>query len=371
MAERHFIAVVIGTRPEAIKMAPVIRALSKSAALKPYVISTGQQRELARQALAGLGIEPDVDLDLMQPSQTLASLTAAVVTSLSQALSATPFAACLVHGDTTTALGAALAAFYCKLRIGHVEAGLRTYDFERPWPEEMNRRLIDPICTWCFAPTRQSCANLEREGIPADCVHLTGNTVVDALFDCRARLGLLTHPASRVRTILVTGHRRESFGDGFRNICGAIRQIADAHEDVQIVYPVHLNPNVREPVQKFLANHPRITLQEPVGYDEFVTMMDRAHFILTDSGGVQEEAPSLGKPVLVMRETTERPEGVAAGTCVLVGTDQLRIVGECEKLLNDPEEYARRSALQNPYGDGKAAERIARILEVSIGGTPS
>lgn len=347
-------------------MAPVIRALQDSKLLRPVVISTGQQRELVRQALADLCIVPDLDLDLMKPNQSLATLTARVVDALHEALKPLGPAACLVHGDTTTALAAALAAFYARIPIGHVEAGLRTYDFERPWPEEMNRRLIDPICRWCFAPTELSEENLRRENIPAEKIHQTGNTVIDALMACRTRLGRANPSADGLRMVLVTGHRRESFGEGFLNICRALRQLAEERTDVKIVYPVHLNPNVREPVFRLLADHPRIQLQEPVGYERFVQLMDEAHFILTDSGGVQEEAPSLGKPVLVMRETTERPEGVEAGTCLLVGTDTARIVRESLRLLDDAAEYARRSSLRNPYGDGKAAARIVQVLEKDI-----
>jgi len=363
MADKLPIAVVIGTRPEAIKMAPVVRALARSAGLRPVVISTGQQRELARQALASVGIVPDIDLDVMRPNQTLPGLTARVVEAVAAALAALRPHACLVHGDTTTAFAAALAAFYERVPIGHVEAGLRTYDFSQPWPEEMNRRLIDPLCQWCFAPTSLSAENLRRERIPAERIHETGNTVIDALLECRAGLkGGGTAPLPG-RMILVTGHRRESFGDGFLGICQAIRRLVESRADVSVLYPVHLNPNVREPVFRLLSDHPRIHLQEPVAYEQFVRLMDQSHFILTDSGGVQEEAPSLGKPVLVMRETTERPEGVDAGTCVLVGTNPDKIMAEALKLLDDPQEYHRRSTLKNPYGDGRSGERIAGILE--------
>lgn len=364
MSNKRKIAIVIGTRPEAIKMAPVIRALRSSSTLEAKIISTGQQRELARQALADLSIVPDVDLDLMRANQSLASLTSSVIESLFETLSRLDANACLVHGDTTTALAGALAAFYARIPIGHVEAGLRTYDFGRPWPEEMNRRLVDPLCRWCFAPTSLAAENLLRENIPTANVHVTGNTVIDALLECRKRLLGRDHvPDSESRMVLVTGHRRESFGDGFLGICQAIRRLVDERSDVRIVYPVHLNPNVQEPVYRLLGKHPRIHLREPVAYEEFVGLMCSSHFILTDSGGVQEEAPSLGKPVLVMRDVTERPEGVEAGTCVLVGTNPGRIVSECLRLLDDPDEYRRRSTLRNPYGDGKASMRIRSILE--------
>jgi UDP-N-acetylglucosamine 2-epimerase (non-hydrolysing) len=309
-----------------------------------------------------VGVVPDLDLDLMQANQTLASLTGRVIEALDQVFRLHSCDGCLVHGDTTTALSGALAAFYARLPLGHVEAGLRTYDFERPWPEEMNRRLIDPLCRWCFAPTDRACENLREEKIPAASIHLTGNTVVDALLECRSRLAATPAPGG-LRTILVTGHRRESFGDGFLGICTAIRRLVDERPDVRVIYPVHLNPQVRDPVFRLLANHSRILLQEPVDYEEFVGLMEASHFILTDSGGVQEEAPSLGKPVLVMRDTTERPEGVAAGTCVLVGTDADRIVAECGRLLDDEGEYRRRATLRNPYGDGFAAGRILKVLE--------
>lgn len=358
------IAVIIGTRPEAIKMAPVVRALDKSSVLRPVVISTGQQRELVRQAFASVKIVPDIDLDVMLPNQTLPSLTARVIEAVEQTLASLRPHACLVHGDTTTAFASALASFYQRIPIGHVEAGLRTYDFERPWPEEMNRRLIDPLCRWCFAPTSLSVRNLLQEKVPGENIFETGNTVIDALLDCRMRyIGTKPNLHGPGRLILVTGHRRESFGGGFLAICQAIRRLVDEREDIRVVYPVHLNPNVREPVFRLLANHPRIHLQEPVAYEEFVMLMDQSYFILTDSGGVQEEAPSLGKPVLVMRETTERPEGVDAGTCVLVGKDTDKIVREGLRLLDDEPEYHRRAGLKNPYGDGRSGERIVSILE--------
>jgi UDP-N-acetylglucosamine 2-epimerase (non-hydrolysing) len=363
MRNRSSIAVIVGTRPEAIKMAPVVQALARSGTLRPFLISTGQQRELTRQALASVNLAPEVDLDLMRPNQSLASLTARVVDAVYEVLARSGCTAALVHGDTTTALSGALAVSYARLPLGHVEAGLRTYDFDHPWPEEINRRLIDPLCRWCFAPTELSAANLRSERIPAERIHVTGNTVIDALMECSSRIAAAPAPAAGLRTVLVTGHRRESFGDGFLAICRAIRRLVDARENVRVVYPVHLNPNVREPVYRLLSDHPRIHLQEPVAYEEFVRLMRESYFILTDSGGVQEEAPSLGKPVLVMRETTERPEGVTAGTCRLVGTDADRIVAECLGLLDDPEEYRRRSALRNPYGDGMAAARIVKVLE--------
>lgn len=365
------IAVIIGTRPEAIKMASVVKALGKSSVLKPVVIATGQQRELARQAFASVGITADVDLDVMRPNQTLPGLTARIVEAVHQSLTDLRPQACLVHGDTTTAFSSALASFYARIPIGHVEAGLRTYDFDRPWPEEMNRRLIDPLCQWCFAPTSLSATNLRNEHISSDRIFETGNTVIDALLECRASIPRSNGRIGTEKIVLVTGHRRESFGDGFLSICQAIRRLVEERAEVRVIYPVHLNPNVREPVFRLLANHPRIHLQEPVGYEEFVALMDSSYFILTDSGGVQEEAPSLGKPVLVMRDTTERPEGVDSGTCLLVGTDPERIVREGLRLLDDEAEYNRRAALKNPYGDGRSGERIVSILEHHFTSHPS
>jgi UDP-N-acetylglucosamine 2-epimerase (non-hydrolysing) len=368
MADKIPVAIVLGTRPEAIKMAPVVKALARSQHLKPYLISTGQQRELSRQALSSVNLVPDVDLDLMGPNQTLASLTSKVIASVFSVLSTSDCRACLVHGDTTTAFSGAIASFYAKIRLGHVEAGLRTYDYERPWPEEMNRRLIDPLCHWCFAPTELSANNLRAERIDSDKIFVTGNTVIDALLECRNRAERPFVPEVGQRLVLVTGHRRESFGNGFLGICSAILRLVEKCDDVVVIYPVHLNPNVAGPVFNLLGGHPRIRLQEPVAYEAFVGLMEASHFILTDSGGVQEEAPSLGKPVLVMRDTTERPEGIDAGTCELVGTDPERILGACLRLLENESEYARRSALRNPYGDGLAAGRIVATLERDLVG---
>ncbi len=380
------ILVVAGTRPEAVKMAPVYFALKRSSLLEPVFCSTAQHRQMMDQTLGVFGITPDLDLDLMRPGQTLPGLTAAVIEGATRALRQVKPAAVLVQGDTTTVLGTALAAFYERIPIGHVEAGLRTYDFEAPWPEEMNRRLVDPISQWCFAPTEYSKANLLREAIdPARC-EVTGNTVIDALLWIRARQdeeGVGPQPImDRCKIsetfaksflsgdkpwILVTGHRRESFGGGFEGICQAILALAEQWPDLGILYPVHLNPQVQEPVYRLLGRHPRICLAQPCGYYDFIWLMSRCHFLLSDSGGVQEEAPSLGKPVLVMRTTTERPEGVEAGTCRLVGTDPDQILSEANRLLQHPEEYDRRSGLRNPYGDGQAAERIRARLERDLG----
>ena len=380
------IALIVGTRPECIKLAPVFAELRKSSRLRPVLVSTGQHRELLDQALGSFGLKPDIDLGLMQPGQSLPDLTGRVISAVSTWLAAAKPSAVLVQGDTTTVLGSAMAAFYAGIPVGHVEAGLRTADLRSPFPEEMNRRLTSPLARWNFCPTEQSRANLLREGIhPASC-HVTGNTVIDALLTTRvglqargmeaatlgARLGIApafiaSHLASPARRwILVTGHRRESFGEGFENICRGIRELVDRHPDLGVLYPVHLNPQVQAPVRRLLGDHPRIALAAPASYQDFVWLMDRAYLVLTDSGGVQEEAPSLGKPVLVMRENTERPEGVAAGTCELVGTSVERIVAATGRLLADPVEYARRSQLRNPYGDGTAAARIVRVMEEEL-----
>ncbi len=370
-------------------MAPVVLALRESASLRPVLLSTGQHRELLDQALASFDLVPDHDLQLMQPGQTLVDLTARVLTAVHGWLVEHKPAALLVQGDTTSVLAASLAAAYAGVPVGHVEAGLRTGNMQSPWPEEMNRRLTSPLCRWAFAPTTNSRDNLLKELIPEASCHVTGNTVIDALLLTRDRMvkqqesgGSL---ASRIGVsdafrdqflgddgrafVLVTGHRRESFGGGFEQICEALLAIVRKYPRIGLLYPVHLNPNVRGPVERLLRGQKGIELIEPVGYQDFVWLMDRCRFILSDSGGVQEEAPSLGKPVLVMRDTTERPEGVAAGTCRLVGTDPDRILEESTRLLGDPAEYQRRSQLQNPYGDGKAAVRIREILERDLGGT--
>ncbi|MFP4358547.1 MAG: non-hydrolyzing UDP-N-acetylglucosamine 2-epimerase [Puniceicoccaceae bacterium] len=376
------VLIVAGTRPEAVKMAPVQFALEGSGKLEPVFCSTAQHREMMDQTLGVFGITPDIDLDLMTPGQTLPGLTAAVIEGATRALREVRPAAVLVQGDTTTVLGTALAAFYERVPIAHVEAGLRTHDLEAPWPEEMNRRLVDPIARWCFAPTEHSRDNLLRESVPEELCQVTGNTVIDALLWIRAkqeaegtnaaeiagRCGIASAFAGEFLEggkpwILVTGHRRESFGAGFEGICAAILSLVGKWPDLGVLYPVHLNPKVQEPVLRLLGDHPRICLARPCGYYDFVWLMNRCHFLLSDSGGVQEEAPSLGKPVLVMRETTERPEGIEAGTCRLVGTDPARITEEAGLLLGDEREYERRSELRNPYGDGRAAVRIRERLE--------
>lgn len=379
------ICLIGGTRPEAIKLAPLYFAFSQRSDCRVTFLSTGQHREMLDRTLDCFQIKPELDLNLMQREQTLPELSARVLTGVSVALSQIKPDAILVQGDTSTALFAAVAAFYQRIPIGHVEAGLRTYDLNAPWPEEMNRRLISPIARWSFTPTEASRANLLSEKVQPDSIEVTGNTVIDALMWMRRRQEEVT--ADRVaraigrgvarefaitffgpgsgahRWVLVTGHRRESFGSGMESVCRALRQLVDEDPKLGIVYPVHLNPNVREPVFRLLGNHPRIALIEPLNYEDFVWFMGQCYFVVTDSGGVQEEAPSLGKPVLVTRDTTERPEAVAAGVSLLVGTQSDRIVRESRILLDNAAVFAERSARSNPYGDGRASERIVnRVL---------
>lgn len=384
MSGKARIAVVFGTRPEAIKMAPVAKAIAAHPQLECRVVVTAQHREMMDQVLEAFGIVPDADLNLMKPGQDLFDVTSRVLLGLREVLSAERPDAVLVHGDTTTCLAATLAAFYLHIPVGHVEAGLRTGNLAAPFPEEANRVLADRLCRWWFAPTAQSAANQTREGLGPDGVHITGNTVIDALLWMRERV--VEQPARAMgadfgsytsfldadepgRMVLITGHRRESFGEGFEQICQAIRTLAERHPDVQFVYPVHLNPRVQEPVHRVLSGLSNVHLLAPLDYPSFVRLMDSSTLILTDSGGIQEEAPSLGKPVLVMRDTTERPEGVAAGTVSLVGTDRATIVDRVHRLLTDPEEMLRFQRAHNPYGDGRASVRIAEILasEVAVG----
>lgn len=362
---------VIGTRPEAIKMAPVLHAL-QTAGAESRLCVTAQHRDMLDQVLSIFGLTPDVDLNLMRPGQTLEGLTAAVLEGVSAALEDEKPDLVLVHGDTTTAFAAALAAFYKQIPVGHVEAGLRTGDLSAPFPEELNRRLVDGISRFHFAPTESSKENLLREGTDPSTIFVTGNTVVDALLMTTERMKTddalrtklahdLPYPADGKKLILVTGHRRESFGDGFKNICKALAELA-GRDDVEIVYPVHLNPNVQAPVNEILGGCDGVHLLAPVDYLSFVHLMERAYLVITDSGGIQEEAPSLGKPVLVMREVTERPEAVAAGTVELVGTDIAKIVASATRLLDDGDAYATMSRAHNPYGDGQAASRITKEI---------
>ena len=365
---------VFGTRPEAIKMAPLVHALARDPHFEAKVCVTAQHREMLDQVLKLFSIVPEYDLNIMQPGQGLTEITCRILEGLKPVLESFKPDVVLVHGDTTTTMAASLAAFYQRIPVGHVEAGLRTGDLSSPWPEEGNRTLTGHLATYHFAPTETSRQNLLRENIADNRITVTGNTVIDALFWVRDRVlsdealhNELTqrYPflANGKKMILVTGHRRESFGRGFEQICHALAEIAANNPDVQIVYPVHLNPNVSEPVKRILGHVENVILIEPQDYLPFVWLMNRAWLILTDSGGIQEEAPSLGKPVLVMREMTERPEAVSAGTVCLVGTDSQRIVNEVTRLLQDESAYQAMSRAHNPYGDGHACHRILSALK--------
>lgn len=366
------IMVVIGTRPEAIKMAPLVHELLAQPQLKTLVCLTAQHRQMLDQVLEIFGITADIDLNLMKQGQQLAELTGSVLTGIDDVLKMHRPDCVLVHGDTTTAMAASLAAFYRHIPVGHVEAGLRTYDLHHPWPEEMNRRVIDVVTEYYFAPTDVSRDNLLKEHVPAERIYVTGNTVIDALLMTDGRIksdrDLSAHLASAFpyldpakRLILVTGHRRENHGHGLESICLALKHLSE-RADVQVVYPVHLNPNVRQVVMGTLEGKQNVHLIEPLDYLHFVYLMSRSHIILTDSGGIQEEAPSLGKPVLVMREVTERPEAVAAGTVQLVGTDTQKIIAECIRLLDDATYYQKFLQCFNPYGDGTASRQIVAAL---------
>ncbi|MBA9883119.1 UDP-N-acetylglucosamine 2-epimerase (non-hydrolyzing) [Ralstonia pickettii] len=375
------ILTVFGTRPEAIKMAPLVKALQAEAGLTSAVCVSAQHRQMLDQVLELFGIVPEFDLNLMRPGQTLSDITSSVLGGIDGVLDVYQPDAVLVHGDTTTTLSASLAAFYRRIPVGHVEAGLRTGNIWSPWPEELNRRVTDAVTTWHFAPTAESRQNLLDEGVDPDQVTLTGNTVIDALLAVKARLdddtALSAEMAARYpfldprrRMILVTGHRRENFGEPFENFCVALRVLAARHPDVQIVYPVHLNPNVQQPVNAILSGHDNVYLIAPQDYLPFVYLMARAYLIVTDSGGIQEEAPALGKPVLVTRDTTERPEAVASGTARVVGTSTQRIVDEAELLLGNTAEYERMAHAHNPYGDGQACRRIVAALKTALGAQP-
>ena len=370
------ILTIFGTRPEAIKLAPVLKELEKHPEIVSHVCVTAQHREMLDQVLELFEIQPDFDLDLMRNDQSLFDITARGLRDLQRVLEEERPDVVLVQGDTTTAFVASVAAFYLKIKIGHVEAGLRTEDKYNPFPEEMNRRLADVLSDLYFAPTNRAADNLAREGIAEDNVFVTGNTVIDALLWMVGKQSapLRQEELERLfgekyglelnekRIILVTGHRRESFGKGFENICQGLKLAAEHNPGVQIVYPVHMNPNVREPVYRILGGVKNVHLIEPLDYTHFVFLMQRAYLILTDSGGIQEEAPSLGKPVLVMREKTERPEAIEAGVAKLVGTESERIFRETQRLLSDKVEYERMAHAANPFGDGKAAERIVQVL---------
>jgi UDP-N-acetylglucosamine 2-epimerase (non-hydrolysing) len=356
------VACVVGTRPEAIKMAPVVLRLRQAEGLRVRLVSTGQHRELLDQALADFGLIPDVDLGLMRPGQTLAGATAGALTALDEAFSALRPDIVLAQGDTTTVLASALASYYRQIPFGHVEAGLRTGQSYRPFPEEKNRVLTGHLAELHFAPTPRSRLNLLREGIADSSIHVTGNTGIDALRLVADRPLPAAIEPDTDRMILVTAHRRESFGEPLAEICRALREVVDRDPRLGVVFPVHPNPAVREAVGALLRGRPRIRLIEPVGYLEFVALMRRSFLIVTDSGGVQEEGPSLGKPVLVLRDETERPEAVEAGTVRLVGPHRRAIVEAVESLGSRPDLYRRFATVANPYGDGWAAERIVRVL---------
>ncbi len=371
------ILLVFGTRPEAIKMAPLVKALQKDTEhFETRVCVTAQHRQMLDQVLEVFGITPEYDLNIMAPNQDLYDITAKVLLGLREVLKDFRPDTVLVHGDTTTSMAASLAAFYMQIPVGHVEAGLRTYNMLSPWPEEMNRQVTDRICTYYFAPTEQSKVNLLQENIDAKKIFITGNTVIDALLMAvdiiSTAAGVKEKMAKELQEkgytvgdreyILVTGHRRENFGDGFLHICKAIKELAALHPEMDIVYPVHLNPNVQKPVYELLSGLSNVYLISPLDYLPFIYAMQHSTLLLTDSGGVQEEAPSLGKPVLVMRDTTERPEAVEAGTVKLVGTNAEAIVSNVTALLLDKEMYKRMSETHNPYGDGQACERIIAAL---------
>jgi UDP-N-acetylglucosamine 2-epimerase (non-hydrolysing) len=371
------VCVAFGTRPEAIKMAPVVKALKLLPDVDCSVCVTGQHRQMLDQVLKLFDLEPDVDLNIMQAGQDLYDITARVLLGMRDALRQLQPDILLVHGDTTTCFAAGLAAFYAGIPVAHVEAGLRTGDLRAPFPEEANRTLVGRLTHFHFAPTETARQNLMRENVADSNIHVTGNTVIDALLSVRDTIAnypadfwhqyiapsLLEHIAvPGTRMVLITGHRRENFGRGFIELCEAIRQLATSNPSVLFVYPVHLNPNVQKPVRDILGAVANVHLIEPLDYLPFVFLMNRCHLVLTDSGGVQEEAPSLGKPVLVMRDVTERPEAVQAGTVKLVGTNREKIVTSIQELLDDQDAYQRMSRAHNPYGDGQAAPRIASFL---------
>ena len=366
---------VFGTRPEAIKMAPLVKACEASNVLESRVCVTAQHREMLDQVLEIFDIVPDYDFDLMMPGQTLNDVTSAILLKLKPILVDYRPNLLLVHGDTATTFAASLAAYYEKIDVGHVEAGLRTGNIYSPWPEEINRKLTGSIARFHFAPTIVSKQNLLNEGVPEEAICITGNTVIDALMYARKKINNDTQIVQEItstlpkinfdkKIILVTGHRRENFGSGFEAICKSLQQLASQREDIEIIYPVHLNPNVQAPVKKYLSEFDNIHLIPPLDYLPFIYLMQKSHLILTDSGGVQEEAPSLGKPVLVMRDTTERPEAVNAGTVKLVGTNLHEITSGVTTLLESSKLYNKMSVAKNPYGDGLASEKILKFIEV-------
>lgn len=368
------ILLVFGTRPEAIKMLPLYHELSKSQCFHVSICVTGQHRDMLDQVLKLFNVSPDFDLNIMQAKQDLTDISIRILDGLRILFQDTKPDLVLVHGDTATTFATSLACYYHKIKVGHVEAGLRTNDLYSPWPEEANRRLTSVLSHFNFAPTENSKENLLKESFLSEDIYVTGNTVIDALYFVVDKIRNDTDVSKELteqfnfldfskKVILITGHRRENFGQGFENICAAINELANTHTDIQFVYPMHLNPNVRAPIEKYLSEKTNIFLIEPLDYLPFVYLMDMSYLILTDSGGIQEEAPSLGKPVLVMRNTTERPEAVDAGTVKLVGTDKSLIISSVNQLINDSNLYSQMSELHNPYGDGKASTRIAQIIE--------
>jgi len=383
------VLLVFGTRPEAIKMAPLVKAFENEPSIESKVCVTAQHREMLDQVLEMFDIKPDYDLNLMKQGQDLYDITANVLLGMKNVLVEFQPDVVLVHGDTTTTSSTSLAAFYQKIKVGHVEAGLRTGNIYSPWPEEANRQITGVLANYHFAPTTTSRDNLLRENKDEKNIIVTGNTVIDALFLALEKIekdeslqtkviqdieSKFINSAFKIQNscasalssrkfILVTGHRRENFGDGFINICEALKTIAINNPEIDIVYPVHLNPNVQKPVKEILSDTPNVHLIEPLQYESFIYMMNKAYFIITDSGGVQEEAPSLGKPVLVMRDTTERPEALIAGTVKLVGTNKEAIIKEAQLLLNSQDEYIKMSKAHNPYGDGKACEKIVNFIK--------
>lgn len=366
------ILIIFGTRPEAIKMAPLVKAFQKETSFETKVCVTAQHRQMLDQVLNFFDIQPDFDLNLMKPNQNLYTITADIIVGLKSVLEDFKPGFVFVHGDTTTTMAASIAGFYSGAKVCHIEAGLRTFDKYAPFPEEINRQVTGRIADLHFAPTETSKENLLKENVSEKNILVTGNTVIDALLESADRVETIEdEEISRLKSlvdtskklILVTGHRRENHGQGFLNICKALKEIAVKNADVQLIYPVHLNPNVQKPVYEILSDVENIHLIEPLSYPAFVWLMKYSYLIITDSGGVQEEAPSLGKPVLVMRDTTERPEAVEAGTVILVGTDTQKIIAECEELLKNTEKYKKMSALHNPYGDGKACERVVEYIK--------
>lgn len=366
------VAVIFGTRPEAIKCAPVVMELERSGAFEPLVIVTAQHRQMLDQALEIFGIKPHVDLNVMRENQTLAGLTASVVDSMDRVLAEHKPDFVLVQGDTTTTFASALAAFYRKIPVGHIEAGLRTYNKLNPFPEEVNRQLTSSLAELHFPPTPMAAGNLVKEGISRESIFITGNTVIDALLHTsemvRDAPAVVSVGKGR-RLILVTAHRRENFGGPIEGICKAIRMLVEERDDIEVAYPVHLNPNIKGPVHELLGGMERVHLIPVQSYTSFVKLMSSAYIIMSDSGGVQEEAPSLGKPVLVLRETSERMEAVEAGTVKLVGTDPAKICKEARRLLDDSSFYGEMSRVTNPFGDGRASSRIVAVLSSCFNGT--